>query len=275
MSAYFASDLDNQTITLMRSLFPFKGNPLAVLGVGAQASCTIILSDEEIWWTKGRSLLKKIARVETGWRRNTPTLDIYFPKNSEGQPQWRIGHLELGYQTSIIAKSDFQDFAALFRSITEEAEKQRTTTLGRRRVYELARDWGLSKQDLVTWINKSGLGVPPVNQMSWLNEADHAKIRQAISNQADEFAGPSKGNEADSLILQLLEHKVESNSFWFRVKQSDQKDLNNEVEWHTKFLLSECLAKLGISDTNVKLEGDAELLRLFCKQATMNLKIQD
>lgn len=64
-----------------------------------------------------------------------------------------------------------------------------------RRVYELARDLGLNKQELVTRINEMGLGIPNVNQMSWLSESDVAKIRKAVAGGAEEepeVAAPSK-----------------------------------------------------------------------------------
>ena len=64
-----------------------------------------------------------------------------------------------------------------------------------RRVYELARDLGLNKQELVTRINEMGLGIPNVNQMSWLSESDVAKIKKAVAGGAEEepeVAAPSK-----------------------------------------------------------------------------------
>lgn len=49
-----------------------------------------------------------------------------------------------------------------------------------RRVYELAQEVGLNKQEMVTRINGLGLGMQ-VNPMSWLSEADVVKIKRALS----------------------------------------------------------------------------------------------
>lgn len=62
-----------------------------------------------------------------------------------------------------------------------------------RRVYELAQEVGLNKQEMVTRINGLGLGMQ-VNPMSWLSEADVVKIKRALSPgeaHAEEESGSS------------------------------------------------------------------------------------
>lgn len=83
---------------------------------------------------------------------------------------------------------------------------------------------------------------------------------------------PPNQTQPRNSTLRVVAYDEDAHSYWM-VPLMDNGEEGEEVEWHFDYLLTECLTRLGFTSTNVKIEGDSDLLAQFLGHPTMDVEI--
>src|SRR5690606_36802871 len=84
--------------------------------------------------------------------------------------------------------------------------------MAQRRVYELAEELGLNRQELVTTINKLGLGFSVNNYMTVLSSTEAESIKRALKGETKAVAGkkPAAPRKSKAAAAKVSESKTET-----------------------------------------------------------------